>query len=270
MANLKYVNHLNQTVDLRDKNHFIDSYELKNYSWNYSSDFNKIKNFNRTGITSKKLSLYVRGKNTSEAFELYNQLFETFEIDVLAGIPGKFYMGDYYYICYVPESSKTTISSGELCIKFDFTTVSDTNTWIKETTYSFSKNQLVSGHGYVYGYPYNYASSANKSFLNDSLADSNFKLTIYGGASNPAVSLGGHLYSVETGIESNEYLEIDSKNKTVQKILENGTRVSVLEFRDRDNYIFKKVPTGIVSVGWNNSFGFDVTIFDERSEPKWN
>ena len=270
MPNLKYVNHLNNTIEFYSENYFVDSYKLRDYTWNYDTDFNKIKNFNRRGVTSKKLTVSILAKDSQTAASLYNSLFEIFEIDILSKNPGKFYVDNYYFTGFVSESVKSNYSSAQNLLTLELNIISDTNTWIKETTYSFSKNQPISGHGYVYGYPYNYASSANKSFLNDTLYEGDFKLTIYGGTSNPAVSLGDHLYSVETVIESNEYLEIDSKNKTVQKILANGTRISVLEFRDRDNYIFKKVPTGTVSASWNNSFGFDITIFDERSEPKWS
>lgn len=270
MPDLKYVNHLNETIEFYSENYFVDSYKIRDYAWNYDKDFNKIKNFNRIGVGSKKLTVSVLASSTQAAFTLYNSLFETFEIDVLAQSPGKFYIGDYYFTGFVSESAKSSYSSSQNLLTLDLTIISDTNIWTRETSYSFLKDQLISGHGYVYGYPYNYASSANKSFSNDSLADSNFKLTIYGAASSPSVYLGGHLYSIETDIESNEYLVIDSKNKTAQKVQADGTRVSVLAYRDRDNYIFQKIPTDLVSVSWNNNFGFDITIFDERSEPKWS
>ena len=269
MANLKYTNHLNQSIEFFGTNYFVNSYKMRDYAWKYDTDFNKLKKFNRVGINSRKLTISVLANNSQTALDLYNSLYETFELDVLAQSPGKFYIGDYYFVGFVSESAKTDFSSAQNLLTLELTIVSDTNAWVKETTYNFSKNQLISGHGYVYGYPYNYASGTTKNLINESLYDSNFKITIYGGASDPAVYLGGHLYSVETDIEPNECMIIDSKNKTVQKIQADGTAVSVLECRDRDNYIFQKIPSGTVTVNWDNNFGFDVTIFDERSEPKW-
>ena len=270
MEKFKYINHLNQVVEFGSTKLLSNYNDLRNYEWHYDTDFNKINNFNKDGIFQKKLPVILVGDNPQDAALLRNTLFETFEIDVLKQTPGKIQIGEYFYTCYVVSSIKGDYSSANNLLKLELNIISDTDVWTKETTYNFSKNQPSSGHGYVYGYPYNYASSANKSFFNDALSDSDFKLTIYGTASNPSIYLGEHLYSVETGIEANEYLEIDSNDKTVQKVLANGTRVSVLEFRNRDNYIFKKVPISTVSVGWNNSFGFDLTIFDERSEPKWS
>ncbi|MDQ5984290.1 MAG: hypothetical protein RUMPE_01337 [Eubacteriales bacterium SKADARSKE-1] len=270
MANLKYINHLNETIEFYSENYFVDSYKLRDYSWNYDTDFNKIKNFNRLGVTSKKLTVSVLASSAQTAISLYNSLFETFEADVLAQSPGKFYIGDYYFTGFVSDSTKSSYSSAQNLLTLELNIISDTNIWTRETSYSFSKDQTISGHGYVYGYPYNYASGANKNILNDSLADSNFKLTIYGAASNPEVYFGDHLYSIETDLETNEYLEIDSKSKTIYKVQSDGTRVNALNSRDRDNYIFQKIPTGTVSVSWNNNFGFDITLFDERSEPKWS
>ena len=147
--------------------------------------------------------------------------------------------------------------------------ISDTNTWVREDPHSFSKDQQISGHGYVYGYPYRYASGSVKTSSNDSLISSNFKLIIYGPATDPSLYVGNHLYSVETEIEPGEYLEIDSREKIVDLVQADGTRISKINSRNRDSYIFQKIPAGNVSASWNNSFGFDLIIYDERSEPKW-
>ena len=78
-----------------------------------------------------------------------------------------------------------------------------------------------------------------------------------------------HLYFVETEIEPGGYLEIDSREKIVDLVQAYGTCISKINFRNRDSYIFQKIPVGSVSSSWNNSFGFDLIIYDERSEPKW-
>ena len=68
---------------------------------------------------------------------------------------------------------------------------------------------------------------------------------------------------------SREYLEIDSVQKTVDLVQIDGTHVSVLNYRDRDNYIFQKIAPGMNYISWNNGFSFEITVFDERSEPPW-
>lgn len=269
LPTLKYVNHLGEIIDFNTKNYFTNSYIMRDYVWNYDSDFYKIKNFNTVGVGSKTLSVSIYASSQKEAFELFNFLFEVFEKDVLAQIPGKFYIGDYYFAGYVISSSKKEFLSSQNLLSLDLTVISDTNTWVREVTYSFSKNQLISGHGYVYKYPYRYSSGALKMLFNEALTNSDFNLIIYGSTSNPELYIGGHRYLVDVPIESKEYLEINSREKTLELIQSDGTRTSALKFRNRDSYIFQKIPTGTVSISWNNDFGFDLTIYDERSEPLW-
>ncbi len=266
---LKYVNHLGETIEFDGKNFFTNSYVMRDYAWNYDNDFNKIKNFNVAGINSKTLAVSMYTSSQAAAFEIFNSVFEIFEKDVFSHTPGKFRLGNYYYNCYISSSTKKEFVSAKNLLNLEFTVLSDTNTWVREESHSFSKNQQISGHGYVYGYPYRYASGLVKTFSNDALISSNFKLIIYGPASDPALYIGNHLYSVETEVEPGEYLEIDSRKKIVDLVQADGTRISKINFRNRDSYIFQKIPAGSVSASWNNSFGFDLIIYDERSEPKW-
>ena len=47
------------------------------------------------------------------------------------------------------------------------------------------------------------------------------------------------------------------------------TTISKFSDRNRDDYIFEKIPSGSNDVSWDGAFGFDVTLLEERSEPKW-
>ncbi|CDB24270.1 uncharacterized protein BN706_00465 [Clostridium sp. CAG:557] len=267
---LKYMNHLGETIKFDGKNYFSNSYKMRDYTWNYESDFNKIKSFNLSNVSTKTLSVSIHTRSQSKGFELFNSFFEIFEKDVLAKRPGKFYLGDYYYTCYVISSVKEDFLAAQNLLTLELTIISDTNNWVCEKTYSFVKNQPVSGHGYIYGYPYQYSSGALKSFLNDALIGYNFKLIIYGPVINPALYIGGHMYAVNVPVEVDEYLEINCREKIIETVQSDGKRTSVINYRNRENYIFQKIPSGVVAVTWNNDFGFDLTLFDERSEPKWS
>ena len=270
MGILKYVNHLGEEIVFTGKNHFTNSYVMRDYTWNYKSDFNRIKSFNLSKVTTKNLTVSIYAKRQKEPFEFLNSVFEVFEKDVLAKSPGKFYLDKYYFRGYVIGSTKKQYIEAQKLLTMELTVISDTNTWINEETYSFEKNQPISGHGYVYGYPYQYSSGTSKTFLNDTLISSNFKLRIYGPCYNPNIYISGHVYAVNTEVENKEYLEINSLKKTIFKVQKDGTKINALNFRDRTNYIFEKIPSGIVPVSWNNNFGFDITIYDERSEPRWS
>ena len=123
---------------------------------------------------------------------------------------------------------------------------------------------------YPHGYAHDYANGAqNTILLNEGLVDADFEITIYGACANPMIVIGGHSYSVNTELLTGEYLKINSKEKKIYKVKTNGEVVNQFDFRNRDHYIFKKIGAGANNVAWSGIFGFDVTLLEERSEPKW-
>ncbi len=265
---LKYINNKGKIIEFDGKKYFIDSLSFRDYKWDYDTEYNKIKNFNKNAPTTKKLNISIMLAENEQSIKNFNSIFEIFEDDILSKIPGKLYIGDYYYKGYVIESQKQDLLSQNI-LKLNLTLASDTNCWTKESTFEFDIDTNLSGHGYVYGYPYRYASNGIKSFFNDTFSECNFRLKIFGSATNPLIYIGDNIYKVNYTVNSREYLEIDSIRKTVDLVQVDGTHVSVLNYRDRDHYIFQKIAPGMNYISWNDGFSFEITVFDERSEPLW-
>jgi phage-related protein len=119
-------------------------------------------------------------------------------------------------------------------------------------------------------YPIDYFSDmATKPVTNGGFVASNFRLVIYGQCVNPAVSIADHTYQVNCTVGANEYLTIDSSAKKVFLTAQDGTITNMFNNRNRDSYVFEKIPTGQNVVSWNGGFGFDIILLEERSEPKW-
>lgn len=119
-------------------------------------------------------------------------------------------------------------------------------------------------------FAYNYASELHGNTLNNAgFIGTNFRLIIYGACTTPTIYISGHRYQVNRIVEANEYLTIDSVEKTITLTKRNGEIVNCFNFRDRDSYIFEKIPSGSNVVSWNGDFGFDIVLIEERSEPKW-
>lgn len=105
---------------------------------------------------------------------------------------------------------------------------------------------------------------------NPSFADSNFILTIYGFADNPSVMIAGHPYTVYATIYEGERMVINSVDRTVLKIGRLGEVTSLYNSREKIISVFQKIPPGAHVVTWPGSYGIDLTLLDERSEPKWS
>ena len=95
------------------------------------------------------------------------------------------------------------------------------------------------------------------------------KLIIYGEVTDPSVTIAGHIYSVTGHVDADEYLVIDSRTKTITKVESDGDRVNWFQYRNKLNYVFQKIPSGENNVLWDGTFSFNVTLYEERSEPKW-
>lgn len=144
--------------------------------------------------------------------------------------------------------------------------------WTKENVYSFVSTEIASSHNKNYPgkYPHRYANSDGDGYIiNPNYTESNFKINIFGPVINPQVSIGENTYLINIILEDGEYVTIDSRSKTVVKVLNNGEKVNAFHNRKKGSDFFEKIQPGRQYVSWTGKFMFDLTIFEERSEPKW-
>lgn len=270
LNNFVYVNHLGQRFEGMANGMYLNHSDILNYSWNYDVLNNRISRFYRT-IGNKKLPIVVIGKTDAEAIAAKNRLFEIAEVDVLANLPGKIYVGEYYISGFVTASEKKKYLYHKRHSTIDLTFTSNDPTWYLERTYSFfpTANDTSGGVDYPHDYPHDYALSLNgRKIVVDSIEESAFRLLIYGEATNPTISIGGHNYTVTGTIGNGETLLIDGLSKKIT-LTSRGKKTNWFDKRGREDYIFEPLPEGISTVTWNGSFGFDLTVIEKRSEPKW-
>ena len=61
----------------------------------------------------------------------------------------------------------------------------------------------------------------------------------------------------------------DENGEPVIKVLDNGQQVNIFDLRDKTNSVFEPIPGGNINLIWSGAFGFDLTLYQERSEPRW-
>ena len=272
LEKLQYINHLNEVLDFGKSKLFINENDLHDFAWDVTSKNNKISGFKK-GIVTKTLPIIMKVDTEQEGVRLRNQLFETSEKDVLAVKHGKIVIGDYYLKCFITASAKQDylIHKGYMRINAKVTT--DYPYWIKENIVRFNYgNAGETGKNLDYNrdFPSDYSSNLiSDSTVNTDFVESNFRLRIHGVCENPVVTISGHDYAVNVSLEANEYLTIDSINKTIVKTMVNGATENCFNLRDRTSYIFEKIPSGKLSVASSSNFKFDLVLLEERSEPRW-
>lgn len=274
LENFVYENHLGQRFIGLENGVYLNRNDLRDYSWSYDTVNNRIARMYREP-TNKKLPLLVCCSTTAEAAEVKNRLLDLTDTDVEALTPGKIYVGEYYTTGFVTESKKSDYRiHGRFCL-VNLVFTSSNPVWCIEKTYVFGGSNDPtqtdrSGYDFPFDYNYDFSVKANaRQIANDTIRGSKFKLRIYGEATNPSVMINGHVYTVRGMVKAGESLVIDSQNKTITLTTASGTKANWFNNRGRDSYIFEPIPPGMNNVVYNGLFKFDLTVIEERSEPKW-
>lgn len=273
LEQLKYQNHLGEIFEFGKDGIFVDTNDLHNYEWDITRKGNKISKFDRSA-DDKKLPVKIICKSDALGIAARNRLHEVTEKDVLAGKHGKILIGDYYYKCFVTKSEKSNYLLTKRLMDVKLTLSTDNPVWVRETTNVYRKLGAGGGSGafldFNFDYPIDYmAETASGTLIGSGVADSKFRMIIYGACTYPVVYINGHIYSVNCTIGANEYLTIDSDTKKIFLTANDGTIINLFNKRNRESYIFKPIPPGQNYVTWEGDYGIDIVLIEERSEPKW-
>ena len=278
MKDIYYINNKGERLDLLAPPYLLQTAEIFNYEWDYESVESSAVSSRITGfskkITERPFTLSILNYSRESYEAAINRFFETVEYDVLNKTPGKLYIGDQYQRCYFIASEKTGWEYDIELIDNDGTYVVERPFWITEQQYAFKPSSGEPLGGYLdfpFDVPFDLTGDATGigNIQIDHYADCNFLITVYGPCTNPRISIGGNIYEVETKLDAGEYLQIDSINGSVFRTKVGGQKVNEMNNRAKGYELFKLISPGYNVVSWDGSFGFDITIYIERSEPKW-
>lgn len=278
MKKLVYENHKGETLNLLKWPYMWQGENIFDYDWKYES----MENGNKGGVISgfykdiKEVDceLIVCSSTDKEFVEAMNKFYMVTEKDVRATIPGRIITDDgQYMLCYFIQSSKSYWRKGIKTSINGLTLVTEKPFWCKDIKYTFSEDRIIEVPDYEfldYTYDYNYDflySTTRSSVKNDDVGNSEFEMIIYGRSVDPNVVIGGNRYKVNLILEQNEYLIINSRDKTIVRYKPNGQTINEFNSRDKTDSIFQQIPAGTLQVESNSNF--DLTIYQERSEPIW-
>lgn len=271
LEKIKYINHMNETLMLDSPKLFVQDCDLYNYAWSENSKNDRISGFKR-GINSKPITLIINGATEDECKRLCNQLYDVMEKDTLAVKHGTLIVGEYYLKCFATESKKSEYRKEQGFLKVTLKLVTDFPYWTKETTttFGYGTGNIGTNLDFNRDFPSDYTTNLlGRQLNNTGFVDTNFRIVIYGSCEAPGITIAGHLYEVNTSVAANEYLTIDSVNKKIILTHTDGTTKNCFNLRNRDSYIFRKIPAGLSNISASGNFKFDVVLLEERSEPKW-
>lgn len=279
MIEIKYVCSNGEEYNLIGDKMKPTSGYFHSYEWNPNTTERKmgvtVNSFTKDPAVYE-ITLTVRGR-VEERKEILDKITDAFERDVANLSPGRIYYGEYYTDCYIYKSSNEVSGENnsrtdckvEIYCPYPF--------WCAEEKRSFfpiSTEPKISSDYLDYPYDYSYDYTREKNGVQDWMIDhfqsSNFELIIYGPCTDPKITINNYPYQIFDTLSAGEYITVNSRTKTVTKNLGNGTMQNIFEKRAKDKSIFEPIPSGSLAVNWNGEFGFDFTVFKERSVPKWS
>lgn len=265
---VKYVNSNNDHLSFFDKDMKIHNGTFHQRKWTIEND-KAFKN-----AISYKMTITLRG-NLEEKKAKLNEIFELFEYDLENNVKGTLYVDDYHIPCNVVSSEEKINCTNNHWIDLDIEFYCESANWIKETTYSLDdvsqEKLIINAKQYKYRYPYIYNSNKDVvNITNGSVSKSDVIIRIFGACRNPYVKIGNVIYKVNISLENDEYVEINTEDRTITKISKFGDKSNVFMYRDTSRSdFFTKIDKGVLMASKGGEYRAEITVIEKRSEPKW-
>lgn len=274
-VNLRYVASSGRSYNLRSDT-LRTGAGANFHDWKWNASAVKLRYGERVSAFTRPAAVYeatlsLFGAPESQQAQL-EALHDDFELDVRNMTPGRLMWNDYYIECFATQS-KTKPNDNNIIVDNEVSFYCPYPFWIKEETKNFFPQTGGTGAlflDYPYDYPYDYypGDSGSVIWYTNFPFSSDFRMVIYGPATNPRVIINGHGYQIFDVLEASEHVIIDSKRGTVTKTTASGQSTNAFDLRNKEESVFDQLPAGALTISWSGTFGFDLTLYEERSEPR--
>ncbi|OFK23121.1 hypothetical protein HMPREF2826_00575 [Olsenella sp. HMSC062G07] len=248
-----------------------DGDTLRSRVWSRTLGYRSLEGVTRS---AREVTMEVVVVGAAEA----DRIRRVLDYDMALNSPGTLEMGGWSQRALVPES-QTDVWRVET-FKLSLTVALLDGVWRRSTVEHFlPRDEAIDdgvGKGYPHGYPYGYGRAAAPSGLvQPGYLPAPMRLTIFGPASAPSVTIGGNTYRYSADIPSGGFLVIDGVSKTATLTNINGSATNALgalslgSGEGSGTYAFERVQPGRNRVLWDGSFGFDVETMQEEGEAPW-
>lgn len=196
--------------------------------------------------------------------------------DVAAEQPGTITLGDWSQRAYIVSMELSKARAAGAVYKLGIVLLD--GVWHRASNYHFAPSASSSDASLDLPYDAGYdllVPPALASVTASMWASSPCRLTVYGAATSPFVIVGANRYQVDVTVPAGSRLELDGLSKTCMLISAQGDVQDVFAKAKRGRgagcgtYAFERIPAGLQSVSWDNSFSFDLTVYEEEAEPAW-
>ena len=259
MDKIKYVNHLGETLELRQGDIWCNYKDLKTFVQTLSNG--------RLVASAQKSTLLFLCLNAEAA----NKLIDVLDVDNIANKYGKFYINDWY-IKIMCQGLPDVIAEGNGFVKINLTFAAEETIFTKENEYILSPKEKIENvyRNYPRNYPSNYGADAvsSSSVENTQRMEADFILRLSAASALVSVSIDSNLYEVEAAINEGETFVLNTQDREVYKETIQG-KVNLFGAASDDSYIFNTISKGVHRVAWTGDFTLYLTVLEHRRTPPW-
>lgn len=272
-VNIKYIASSGNEYDLISNG--ILHKEANYHTWGWGIDGTQLQygfrvaDFSRDAAVYKTQLIFYGGEEQRR--DLIGRLHDDFEQDVRTKKPGRIIWGAYYINCYITESS-TEPEEHRTWTQNDISIYAPYPFWIQDLNIELPKGD-AEATGFL-EFPFDFAFDFTSPVMGSRIIpsdfpfESEFKMVIYGLAVNPRVVVNDYAYVLDLTVPDGSYVVIDSRAKTIMMYGQSGAQTNVFDYRNKTDSVFQKIPAGNLNIAWDSSYGVDMTIYRERSEPR--
>lgn len=260
----------------------LEKADFHSYKWgkNVSSrQFGDKLNYFTKSAQTYKCTLLLNGSPANRRAKL-EAFTQATEYDITHKTPGRIAWGLDYIECYLIESDTKPRKDGGAYTERTFTAYCPYPYWIEEVhTLIQPSTQGIrdtdKGYDDSYPYPYSYPYAPNAVFVNvDHYTESPFKLIVYGPCTDVNINISGNIYKVDHAVLAGQYMVIDSRpnipaDRECYIVSASGIITNTFDYRDPAYELLKPIPMGDVVVTFERTHAAELTLYMERSEPRW-
>lgn len=287
--NVRYENHAGASFTLYgDDLGFIDPMQLHTWAWSYDLA-NRVTGYGGAADgfarwpRTFELELRMRGYTRAQFLARMNDLLAVADADNIAGQPGRIIVtgrdgSSQYLRCFLavagaqPEHPRMSNFATR-----GVTVLAVEPYWITEQPFNIyaGSNEgpgSTDGKKYNYKYGYRYGTGLGaRTIINSHYAATPVRITVFGPASNPSVTIGGNVYAVTVTLIAGERLIIDplAPVNKIYVINETGDITNVFDSRDKAHDIFAPVQPGENDIIYSGDYDLTLTLIQQRSELAW-
>lgn len=247
-------------------NYHVWAYKVQGTKLQYGA---RVADFAKDPATYETELILTGGERQRQA--LIDALHDDFEADIRSKKSGRIVWGDYYIDCYIIESTTEPTDRPTQTLN-KITIYAPYPYWVQDYKIElFASQETQSTYlDFPFDFPFDFTAPAigEMTVKSDFPFASEFEMVIFGPAVNPHVTINGYGYVLYTTIPSGAYVVIDSRKHTIMQFNTDGTQSNLFNLRNKTDSVFQKIPGGNLNIAWDASFGVNITIHRERSEPR--